>query len=162
MYRLSRDFLHLLRGERVPFDMEDVLIIPLKTGNDHKNIVARCIYESLHRTQQEPGRVPYHPAQLRGFLSNRVGGKESDKERSEVKATVKGLTGAVGAAGKRTLGEYLASLPSPVSLRDDSSGGQLPVSPASHAAFRTLRADSAPKTGSMGSVNNPICFRTEA
>jgi hypothetical protein len=32
----------------------------------------------------------------------------------------------------------------------------------SQAAPRTLWADSAPKTGSPGSVSNPICFSTEA
>ncbi len=58
----------------------------------------------------ELGRALYHLAQRRGFVSNRVGGKEDEEERSKVKAGIKGLQAAMDAAGKRTLGEYMASL----------------------------------------------------
>jgi CRISPR-associated endonuclease Csn1 len=58
----------------------------------------------------ELGRALYHLAQRRGFLSNRVGGKEDAEERSKVKGSIKGLRAAIEAAGKRTLGEYMASL----------------------------------------------------
>lgn len=58
----------------------------------------------------ELGRALYHLAQRRGFLSNRAGGKQEDKERSTIKAAIKGLSAAINLAGKRTLGEYMASL----------------------------------------------------
>jgi len=68
----------------------------------------------------ELGRALYHLAQRRGFLSNRVGGKENDKERSQVKATIKGLSAAMEKAGKRTLGEYMASLNEREKLRNSA------------------------------------------
>jgi CRISPR-associated endonuclease Csn1 len=77
---------------------------------------ARALDEALK--PHELGRALYHLAQRRGFLSNRVGGKENDKERSEIKATIKGLTAAIEAAGKRTLGEYMASLTAGEKLRN--------------------------------------------
>jgi hypothetical protein len=46
----GEDFLHLLRGELVPIDMEDVVIIPFKAGNHHRTIVSGCIYETLQGT----------------------------------------------------------------------------------------------------------------
>lgn len=58
----------------------------------------------------ELGRALYHLAQRRGFLSNRSGATEDEKERSTVKGAIKGLGAAIEAAGKRTLGEYMASL----------------------------------------------------
>jgi CRISPR-associated endonuclease Csn1 len=83
---------------------------------------ARALEHAL--APHELGRALYHLAQRRGFLSNRVGGKEDDKERSEVKATIKGLAEAIEAAGKRTLGEYMASLGAREKLRNsaESSG----------------------------------------
>jgi CRISPR-associated endonuclease Csn1 len=67
----------------------------------------------------ELGRALYHLAQRRGFISNRVGGKQEDeKERSTVKASIKGLDAAIGESGKRTLGEYMASLPQGTKLRN--------------------------------------------
>jgi hypothetical protein len=44
----GENLLHLFRRELVPLDMEDVVIVPLKAGNDSSNIVSNCIYESLH------------------------------------------------------------------------------------------------------------------
>lgn len=79
---------------------------------------ARSLDQALE--PHELGRALYHLAQRRGFLSNRVGGKENDKERSEVKATIKGLTAAMEAAGKRTLGEYMASLSPGEKLRNSA------------------------------------------
>jgi hypothetical protein len=52
----GKDFLHLVRGEFVPLDMEDVVIIPLETVDRHCPIVAGCIYESLR-----PGRLGLEP-----------------------------------------------------------------------------------------------------
>jgi hypothetical protein len=46
----GEDFLHLFRGELVPFDMEDVVIIPFKAGNYHRTIVSVCIYETPQGT----------------------------------------------------------------------------------------------------------------
>jgi transcriptional regulator with GAF, ATPase, and Fis domain len=45
----GEDLLHRFRCELVPLDMEDVVIIPLKTGNNHDAIVSGCIYETLQR-----------------------------------------------------------------------------------------------------------------
>jgi CRISPR-associated endonuclease Csn1 len=58
----------------------------------------------------ELGRALYHLAQRRGFLSNRVGGKEDEAERSIVKSAIKGLSAAIQDSGKRTLAEYMVSL----------------------------------------------------
>jgi CRISPR-associated endonuclease Csn1 len=77
---------------------------------------ARSLDQAL--TPHELGRALYHLAQRRGFLSNRVGGKENDKERSDVKAAIKDLAAAIEAAGKRTLGEYMASLAPGEKLRN--------------------------------------------
>jgi hypothetical protein len=43
----GEDLLYLFRGELVPLDMEDVVIIPLETGNNYNVIVSCCIYETL-------------------------------------------------------------------------------------------------------------------
>ena len=48
----GEDFLHLFRCELVPLDMEDVDIIPLKTGNRRSDIVSGCIYETLQRIRR--------------------------------------------------------------------------------------------------------------
>jgi len=49
----GENFLDFFRGELVPLDMGDVVIIPLKAGNGHRPIVAGCIYERL---QSQGGR----------------------------------------------------------------------------------------------------------
>ena len=79
---------------------------------------ARSLDQAL--TEHELGRALYHLAQRRGFLSNRAGGKKDDAEkRSKVKGSIKGLRAAIEAAGKRTLGEYMASLdPRVTSIRN--------------------------------------------
>ena len=50
----------VIRSELVPPDMEDVVIIPLKTGNNLSAIVALCIYETLEASkagaEPSPGR----------------------------------------------------------------------------------------------------------
>ena len=43
----GEDLFHLFRGELVPSDMGDVVVVPLKTGNSHKAIVSGCIYKTL-------------------------------------------------------------------------------------------------------------------
>lgn len=58
----------------------------------------------------ELGRALYHLAQRRGFLSNRLGGKDSDEERSLIKTSIKGLSSEMHATGARTLGEFMATL----------------------------------------------------
>ncbi len=60
---------------------------------------------SLHAV----GRVFYHLAQRRGFLSNKKARKESDDE-GQVKAGIAELQAAIDNAGARTLGEYFAGL----------------------------------------------------
>ena len=40
----GEDLLHLFLGERMPLDVEDVVIIPLKPGDDRSDIVSDCIY----------------------------------------------------------------------------------------------------------------------
>jgi CRISPR-associated endonuclease Csn1 len=77
---------------------------------------ARSLDQALE--PHELGRALYHLAQRRGFLSNRVGGKENDEERSRVKGAIKGLAEKIEAAGKRTLGEYMASLNAREKLRN--------------------------------------------
>lgn len=68
----------------------------------------------------ELGRALYHLAQRRGFVSNRLAEKrENPEERGKVKSAIKGLDASITAAGKRTLGEYMASLnPREVPLRN--------------------------------------------
>lgn len=63
------------------------------------------------------GRALYHLAQRRGFLSNRKARKK-DEEEGKVKRGIQQLEGEIAVAGKRTLGEYLASLdPEQVRIR---------------------------------------------
>lgn len=53
----GKDLLHLIRGELVPLDMEDIVIIPLKPGNHHDSIVSSCIYEPLQcSSPHQPSR----------------------------------------------------------------------------------------------------------
>src|SRR5262249_19759820 len=76
---------------------------------------ARALAHALE--PYELGRALYHLAQRRGFSSNRIGGtreEKDEKERSEMKAAIRGLRAAIEAAGKRTLGEDMASLDSHV------------------------------------------------
>ena len=56
------------------------------------------------------GRALYHLAQRRGFQSNRKESakKETDKETSEVKASIATLGAEIIASGARTLGEFLS------------------------------------------------------
>jgi hypothetical protein len=51
----GKDLLHLIRGELVPLDMDDVVIVPLKAENNHNAIVSGCIYETLHGAQAPTG-----------------------------------------------------------------------------------------------------------
>jgi CRISPR-associated endonuclease Csn1 len=71
---------------------------------------ARALDHPLERS--ELGRALYHLAQRRGFLSNRVGGRGDAEKRGIVKDAIRGLRAAIAAAGKRTIGEYMASLTS--------------------------------------------------
>jgi CRISPR-associated endonuclease Csn1 len=67
---------------------------------------ARAIDERLEPF--ELGRALYHLAQRRGFQSNRkAAAKEDEKERSEVKASIKDLWAKMG---DLTLGQYFAGL----------------------------------------------------
>jgi CRISPR-associated endonuclease Csn1 len=61
-------------------------------------------------TAQELGRALYHLAQRRGFLSNRRAPEKKDKDKGKVKGGIESLEGQIAGNGKRTLGEYLASL----------------------------------------------------
>ncbi len=58
----------------------------------------------------ELGRALYHLAQRRGFLSNRLAPMKEDEEKGKVKGGIETLAAGVEAAGKRTLGEYLATV----------------------------------------------------
>lgn len=60
----------------------------------------------------ELGRALYHLAQRRGFLSNRAAGEKDNEDKSAIKSAIKGLNASIAAAGKRTLGEYMATLDS--------------------------------------------------
>jgi hypothetical protein len=53
----GEDLLHLFRSELVPFDMENVVIIPFKAGNNHRTIVSGCIYEPLRRARGRGPRI---------------------------------------------------------------------------------------------------------
>lgn len=59
---------------------------------------------------EEFGRVLYHLSQRRGFLSNRKVAPKKDEDPGKVKASIEGLWKQIADAGKRTLGEYFASL----------------------------------------------------
>jgi len=61
-------------------------------------------------TAQELGRALYHLAQRRGFLSNRRAPEKEDEKKGKVKGGIESLEGQIETSGKRTLGEYLASL----------------------------------------------------
>lgn len=56
------------------------------------------------------GRVLYHLAQKRGFLSNRKSGTKKDDESGAVKKGISELDKAIKESGCRTLGEYFAGL----------------------------------------------------
>jgi len=56
------------------------------------------------------GRVFYHLAQRRGFLSNRRSPERKDEDEGKVKAAIGELAADMKARGARTLGEYLAGL----------------------------------------------------
>lgn len=59
----------------------------------------------------ELGRAFFHLAQRRGFESNRAApAKETEEERGKVKSGIRDLKDQIHASGKRTLGEFLASL----------------------------------------------------
>jgi hypothetical protein len=55
----GENLFHFFRRELMPLDMEDVVIIPLKAGNNHANIVSGCIYETLHK--KGAGLVHFSP-----------------------------------------------------------------------------------------------------
>jgi CRISPR-associated endonuclease Csn1 len=57
------------------------------------------------------GRALYHLAQRRGFLSNRLKPAKKDDDEGVVKEGINKLREEMGAARARTLGEYLAHLP---------------------------------------------------
>jgi CRISPR-associated endonuclease Csn1 len=69
---------------------------------------ARALDHRLER--HELGRALYHLAQRRGFLSNRRAPSKKDEEEGAVKEGINSLAAAIAASGKRTLGEYFASL----------------------------------------------------
>jgi len=58
----------------------------------------------------EVGRVIYHMAQRRGFLSNRKAPEREDEKPGEVKKATQALEAEIKAAGCRTLGEYFNRL----------------------------------------------------
>jgi CRISPR-associated endonuclease Csn1 len=58
----------------------------------------------------ELGRSLYHMAQRRGFLPNRRAPVKDNEEEGKVTAGLNTLPSAISSSGKRTLGEYLASL----------------------------------------------------
>jgi CRISPR-associated endonuclease Csn1 len=59
----------------------------------------------------ELGRVFYHMAQRRGFLSNRKAEPKDDEEKKgKVKEAISGLAANIDQAGARTLGEYFAGI----------------------------------------------------
>ncbi len=69
---------------------------------------ARGLDEKLSLT--ELGRAIYHLAQRRGFLSNRKLAPKKDDDMGKVYAGIDSLREEVSSSGKRTLGEYFASL----------------------------------------------------
>lgn len=61
-------------------------------------------------TAHEFGRVIYHIAQRRGFLSNRKAPEREDDKPGEVKQATQALETEMKAAGCRTLGEFFSKL----------------------------------------------------
>src|SRR4029077_1205398 len=69
---------------------------------------ARALDHPLH--PNELGRALYHLAQRRGFLSNRATAAKEAEDKSAVKSAIKSLREDIATSGKRTLGEFMASL----------------------------------------------------
>jgi CRISPR-associated endonuclease Csn1 len=69
---------------------------------------ARALDHPLH--PNELGRALYHLAQRRGFLSNRATAAKEEEDKSAVKSAIKSLREDIATSGKRTLGEFMASL----------------------------------------------------
>lgn len=61
-------------------------------------------------TEHELGRVLYHLAQRRGFLSNRRAPVKEDEELGQVKEAISELDQTIEKDGKRTLGELFAGM----------------------------------------------------
>lgn len=89
-------------------------------GEDERRAVQQALPYALRRhaldrrlEPEELGRVIYHLAQRRGFLSNRRagrGGKKENEDEGKVKAGISELGAEIQAAGARTLGEYFSRL----------------------------------------------------
>lgn len=83
---------------------------------DWKNILDDGVYTlraaALDRalTPTELGRIFYHMAHRRGFLSNRKSPLKKDEKPGEVKREIDELGAEIQSSGSRTLGEYLSRL----------------------------------------------------
>ena len=69
---------------------------------------AKALDEKLE--VHELGRALFHLAQRRGFLSNRKMAPKGDEDLGLIKGAIEGLEREIRNAGKRTLGEFFASL----------------------------------------------------
>ncbi len=90
-YPSNPDFLEWLRTDE-------------KLQKNPYRLRAKALDQKL--TPYELGRVFYHLAQRRGFLSNRLERNKKDNETGKVKTAISDLTKAMKNAGARTVGEY--------------------------------------------------------
>lgn len=98
---------HVTPGDRVS---SNVLIYKLR---------AKALYEPL--TPHELGRVLYHLAQRRGFISNRKAPPKADEDEGVVKASISELEADMKRTGCETLGEYLSKIDPEGDTRIDSN-----------------------------------------
>ena len=69
---------------------------------------AKAVNEKLNK--QDLGRIFYHLAQRRGFLSNRLEKAKNEKETGVVKENIAAITKKIEEAGAKSLGEYFWQL----------------------------------------------------
>lgn len=88
-----------------------------KTLDNPYKLRARALDEKL--SPYELGRALYHLGQRRGFLSNRKSAPKKKEDDGKITEGIKSLAENIRTSGKRTLGEYFASLdPRQTRIRD--------------------------------------------
>jgi CRISPR-associated endonuclease Csn1 len=99
----------------------------IEKSDPNRHVLAQVIPYLLRKRaisgkleKHEIGRVLYHIAQRRGFLSNRKSAPKKDDDSGKVKSGITELGRKIEESGARTLGEYFSSLaryPSPQQVR---------------------------------------------
>lgn len=113
--------------------MEALVRFGLMPGSeaDRKALLTEDPFELRARGLDQPlaphqiGRALFHLCRKRGFKSSRKDRSQDEKETGKVKAAIAALRDRIGAAGCRTVGEYLAkehAVRKPVRARRQSDG----------------------------------------